>query len=175
MSRASDLELLERYESGCKVYDELYGEEQLEKYVSGLRLLPPHGRVVDVGCGTGLLVEFMAKTGLLSSVDLYVCVDISQCMARKAALRTMSLCSDKCLVVIADVYSLPFKDAEFDIAYSFSLINLLEDPVKALEEVGRVARKALATAVGSLGSFARLPKGWSSVGHVGKDHAYLHF
>jgi len=63
LGRASDRELVDRYEAGCEAYDELYLSEQLEKYEAALRLLRPRGRVVDVGCGTGLLVEYMAKGG----------------------------------------------------------------------------------------------------------------
>jgi len=80
LGRASDRELVDRYEAGCEAYDELYLSEQLEKYEAALRLLRPRGRVVDVGCGTGLLVEYMAREGLLEAVDLYVCVDVSGCM-----------------------------------------------------------------------------------------------
>lgn len=172
--RASDLELALRYELGCEGYDELYGEEQLDKYVSALRLMPPHGRVLDVGCGTGLLVEFMSSGGLINSVSAYFCVDISSCMTLKAKERAARACGDKCVVLQGDAYRLPFKDESFDVVYSFSLINLLERPAEALAEISRVARAALVTAVGPLGPLTDLPPGWIPIGPVGRDYGYVY-
>ena len=171
--RAGDLELAERYEAGCEAYDELYGEEQAAKYVAGLRLLRPRGRVVDVGCGTGLLIELLSSSGALDGVEYYVCVDVSSCMLRLAAERARRLCGGRCAVVQASAYSLPFRDKEFDVAYSFSVVNLLERPADALAEIARVSKSALATLVSRLPLPESVPPGWRPAGRVGSDVGYL--
>jgi ubiquinone/menaquinone biosynthesis C-methylase UbiE len=173
LGRASDRELADRYEAGCEAYDELYLSEQLEKYEAALRLLRPRGRVVDVGCGTGLLIEYMAREGLLEAVDLYVCVDVSGCMLERARQRALALCRGKCAVMQGDAYSLPFVDKAFDVGYSFSVVNLLERPEEALRELGRVSGSALATAIVKLGEPPQLPPGWARAGVAGKDAVYI--
>nr|MEB3844198.1 hypothetical protein [Desulfurococcales archaeon] len=64
----------EKYEATAQGYDELYRAEQYEKYFAALRRVPPSGRVLDAGCGTGLLIEFLALQGLLHNVEEYVCL-----------------------------------------------------------------------------------------------------
>ena len=172
--RASDLEVAERYDAGCEAYDELYSGEQGEKYEAVLKVLRPRGRVIDVGCGSGLLIEYMKARGLMDAVDLYVCVDVSSCMlglARERATR----CGAKCVLVQADAYNLPFRDGSFDVAYSVSVVNLLERPADAMAEMIRVSRQAVVTAPIKLGD-PGAPSGWIRIGLAGKDvvYAWLH-
>ncbi len=169
--RAGDLELALRYEAGCSAYDELYGEEQEEKFRLVARLVRPRGRVIDVGCGTGLLIDYLLRSGLLDAVELYVCIDVSACMLELARSRARA-CGSRCSLVQADAYSLPFNDFEFDVAYSVSVVNLLERPQEALKEIGRVAREAVATAPLKLGE-PQLPRGWRRAGVAGADVVFL--
>ena len=166
-----DRELATRYDYGAEAYDELYGQEQVEKYEVGLRLLPPRGRVIDVGCGTGLLLEYMASTGLLSDVEELVCVDISGSMLSLASRRISALCPGRCAAVIANAEALPFRDATFDVAYSFSVVNLLEYPAAAVAEIARVSRSSLVTLVPRVSDYR--PSGWRHAGMAGKDEAYV--
>lgn len=47
--------------------------------------------------------------------------------------------------VKADIHNLPFKDNEFDTAVMGDVLEHCYDPVKALREAGRVAKKVVAT------------------------------
>ncbi|MGC9072442.1 MAG: class I SAM-dependent methyltransferase [Acidilobus sp.] len=170
--RADDLELAGRYEAGCEAYDELYREEQIEKYEAVLNAVRPAGKVVDVGCGTGLLLEFIVGRGLANDVELYVCVDVSGCMLKIAKDRLARLCGGRCAMIQASAYGLPFKDGSFDIAYSVSVVNLLERPIEAMREVSRVADRAVVTSVTKLGDLER-PEGWGREGLAGRDAVYV--
>lgn len=140
--------------------------------MSAVKLLPPRGRVVDVGCGTGLIIEFLRSTGLLSQVEELVCLDVSSGMLSVASRRASEACGGKCSLVAGDALRLPFKDGSFDVAYSFSVINLLEDPAAAMNEVARVSRASLVTLVSRL-RVPEPPAGWRYAGPAGKDVAYV--
>lgn len=97
--------------------------------------------MLDAGCGTGLLLEYMAATGLLGGVSLYACVDYSPSMLARAAYRARVLCRGvDCLLVEGNVMSLPFHDSMFDVVYSFTVLDLVDDTLRAVEELLRVSR-----------------------------------
>ena len=57
------------------VYDNLYREEQFSKYKCMENLgFPARDLIIDVGCGTGLLYEYLSSKLMLSSIK-YVCID----------------------------------------------------------------------------------------------------
>jgi len=129
----------ERYEATAKGYDELYRAEQYEKFSITLKKAPPRGRVLDAGCGTGLLMEYMYTAGYLDNVSLYVCLDYSREMLRIARWRLSRICPDKCIVVEGNIMSLPFADRSFDYVYSFTVLDLVDSIEKAVTELIRVS------------------------------------
>ncbi len=131
----------ERYEATCKGYDELYRAEQYSKYMAALRRVPPRGLVLDAGCGTGLLAEYMAQAGVLDGLEGYVCVDYSPCMLGIARWRLSKICPPGlCLAVLGNVERLPFSDASFDVVYSFTVLDLVDDLEASVRELLRVSR-----------------------------------
>lgn len=130
----------ERYEATYTGYDELYRSEQYEKYLVALSRVQPRGVILDAGCGTGLLIEYMSVKGLLDAVDLLVCLDYSSGMTRIASWRIANLCSGRCMPVLGNVERLPFPDNAFDIVYSFTVLDLVDDLDKAIRELLRVSR-----------------------------------
>lgn len=134
-SGSKNLIIRERYEATCSSYDEVYRAEQFEKYFTALKRVPPRGKVLDAGCGTGLLVEFMALNGLLAHIEKLVCLDYSRCMSTTAQWRLRVLCPTKCSVIVGSVDSLPSKHGYFDVVYSFTVLDLVDKPLHALREL----------------------------------------
>ncbi|MCE4611310.1 MAG: methyltransferase domain-containing protein [Desulfurococcales archaeon] len=131
----------ERYEATCKGYDELYRAEQYAKYAVALKKVPPRGKVLDAGCGTALLAEYMKVAGLLDSVEVYVCLDYSPCMLNIALWRLSTLCSPgKCVGVLGNVEKLPLPSKHFDVVYSFTVLDLVDDLHSSVSELLRVSR-----------------------------------
>lgn len=85
-------------------------------------------RVLEVGCGTGLLLERVAP--LAKSA---VGVDLSPGMLVHARTRGLT-------VHEGSATALPFDDASFDLAYSFKVLAHVADITVALSEMTRVVR-----------------------------------
>ena len=65
-------------------------------------------------------------------------------------------------VSFADVQKLPFKDKEFGVAYSSHVLEHVDDPVRALQELDRVADKVVAV----------VPKWWAPHTWLYNDHQW---
>lgn len=88
-----------------------------------------HGaRVLELGCGTGLILERVAKVASEA-----VGVDFSEGMAQRARARGLD-------VRISDICSLPFEDARFDLTYAFKVLAHVPDVAGAIREAVRVTR-----------------------------------
>ncbi|MFP3310072.1 MAG: methyltransferase domain-containing protein [Acidilobus sp.] len=70
----------------------------------------------------------MVFEGPLNNVNEFAHTDVSGSMLSKALSIISALCSDGCTTIPANAESLPFRDAQFDVAYSFHVANLLERP-----------------------------------------------
>ena len=117
------------YDAIAPGYDELYGEEQRRKYFSGFKLLKPDRKVLDVGCGTALLLESLPKG------TYYLGIDKSLGMLKIAAKRVKGRPAD---LVLADAQLLPLRSSSFRTCYSFTMLQNVESPETALEEMKRV-------------------------------------
>ena len=95
--------------------------EVIERYGAG-------GRVLEVGCGTGLLLE--RTYGFASSA---AGIDLSAGMLAKARERGL-------LVALGDATALPFANASFDVVCSFKVLPHVADIRAALSEMARVTR-----------------------------------
>ena len=70
---------VELYNITAKGYDELYRDEQYSKYSYVFEKgFVSRGTVIDVGCGTGLLYEYIVSNGY--SFDKYICIEPSYSM-----------------------------------------------------------------------------------------------
>ncbi len=90
--------------------------------------LPRHGRLLDVGCGTGDLVRQARAAGLDA-----IGVDPDPEMAALAA----GLLGED--VVVAGLPDLPYADDGFDIALASFVLNHVDHPRAAARELARVA------------------------------------
>jgi ubiquinone/menaquinone biosynthesis C-methylase UbiE len=86
------------------------------------------GRVLEVGCGTGLILGRLAPEAACAYG-----VDLSPNMLQGARDRGLS-------VALGSATSLPFPDDSFDLVCSFKVLAHVPDIEKALREIARVTR-----------------------------------
>jgi SAM-dependent methyltransferase len=102
-----------------------------------LSLVPERnaGRLLDIGTGTGRVLELLAPR-----ISQGVGVDASKAMLALARSRLARPGLSHCSVRLADMYRLPFPDATFDLAVMQMVLHYAEDPPGVLDELGRVLR-----------------------------------
>ena len=119
------------YDETAKGYNELHGEEQLNK----LRIIADEIKVskdtklLDVGCGTGL----SAKVFNCNIVG----IDPAEKLLEQAPFKTLK----------AKAESLPFKDHEFDVVIAVTSIHNFDNIEKGLKEIKRVGKDRFALTV----------------------------
>jgi len=86
------------------------------------------GRVLEVGCGTGLILTRLAPEAACAYG-----LDLSPNMLHKARHRGLP-------VVLGSATSLPFPDDSFDLVCSFKVLAHVQDIEQALREMVRVTR-----------------------------------
>ncbi|WP_439598740.1 ArsR/SmtB family transcription factor [Falsiroseomonas sp.] len=92
-------------------------------------------RLVDIGSGTGRLLEVLA--GRCASA---LGVDASREMLALARARLSERGLNHCAVRQADMYRLPLPDSAFDAATLQMVLHYAEDPAAALAEAARVLK-----------------------------------
>ena len=95
--------------------------ELVERYARGKDVL-------EVGCGTGLILGRVAKFAASAKG-----IDLSPGMLEKAKARGLD-------VAQASATELPFPDASVDVAYSFKVLAHVPDIAHAMAEMARVVR-----------------------------------
>ncbi len=96
---------------------------------------PAPGRLLDVGAGTGRLLELLAPR-----VERGLGVDASRAMLALARSRLAKPELAHCAVRQADMYRLPLADASFDTIILQMVLHYAEDPAAAMAEAARVLR-----------------------------------
>lgn len=128
-------------------YSSRFGKVRLrEKLIDALRLRGDE-QVLDVGCGSGLLLIGAAKrlsTGQAVGVDIWRSGDLSN-TGRESTLRNARLegVEERIRVEEGDVRALPFEEGTFDGAVSLNVVHNIakrEEREKALMEVIRVLK-----------------------------------
>jgi SAM-dependent methyltransferase len=104
--------------------------ETVERFVASL----PPGRVLDIGCGTGFLTQFLrgSVVGVDQSAEV---LELARARLPGAEL------------ICAEVPPLPFGDCAFDLAFSSNLYSHLETAAARAEFVAEALRVASALVV----------------------------
>lgn len=127
---ARKLELKRRYGETAPVYERRYEQIQREKYEIVTENLSRAGKVLDLGCGTGMLLSELARrsgfaVGIDSSLEM---LELARKRRGNAAL------------VLADADHLPFADRSFDAVVSVTLLQNMPNPAATVKEVARVTK-----------------------------------
>lgn len=93
----------------------------LDKYFS------QGGKMLDVGCGTGAVMEFLKSRGDVSGVDM--------------SDEALAYCRQKGLKVEKGLANeIPYKENTFDAVFALDVLEHLDDPVGAVKEARRVLK-----------------------------------
>lgn len=116
-------------------YNKRYIEEQKNKYKHALfhLELSPNNKILDVGCGSGLLFSFLS-----SKVKTIVGIDISNELLQKAKKEKNN---KKIQLIQADADHLPFQNNKFDIIFAFTVLQNMPAPMNTIKEMKLVAKK----------------------------------
>ncbi len=130
-------------------------DRSIEQLIMALLDPRPGERLLDIGCGHGNHLLLCSRLSLnLNGIDA------SPCMIQKAGKRLGHICTFK--TGIAE--DLPFDDNEFDLAILINTLEFLDNPLEALREAGRVAKRKV---------FVGVINGLSWNGLVKKMQGYL--
>jgi ubiquinone/menaquinone biosynthesis C-methylase UbiE len=149
---------VERYDRWAPSYDESALRPAFEAAHAAVlrmivRLARRPGRILDIGCGTGLLLRRASR--LFPGSDL-VGVDVSGGM-----LATAGAAPGRMAFVQARAEHLPFPDEAFDLVLATMSIRHWADPAAGLWEIGRVLGP------GGLFGLADVPSGMPPAGRRG--------
>jgi SAM-dependent methyltransferase len=96
---------------------------------------PPRGADwLDVGCGTGAFTELIQRESRPRSV---AAIDASPAQIARAAAKSWAQSVE---LRIGDARELPYGDAQFGVVVSALVLNLIDEPQRAVAEMARVAR-----------------------------------
>jgi len=126
--------------------------------------LPEHGRILDVGSGTGSLALAIAERNGHAEV---LGIDPSKEYVEYANSRNPF--PNRANFEVGDAQQLHFPDASFDAALSLLMFNFIPHPMKALMELGRVTKPGgkLSAAVWDYGEgMQMLRMFWDAAVHV---------
>lgn len=107
-----------------------WNDLQVRKLERVAKCVRPGETVLDVGCNSGYMVDFLPKTCEVHGVDL------SPELVEKAKARLVS-------AQVAGAHNLPFPDKSFDVVLFLGVIEYVFDPEAVMKELARVARRAI--------------------------------
>jgi len=146
MSGVKVEKIRQHYDAIAGIYDIHYDRPRGRCYHTHISThvmdaLPKGGRLLDIGCGTGLFVEKYVKKG-----GTAVGIDISRNMIKKARVR----CPGS-LFTLGTGDGLPFCNDSFDAVSSLLVFTYLKDPQAMLDEAYRVLKPGGSISICTLG------------------------
>ena len=103
-----------------------------------LRHLEPGMSVLDCGCGPGTITQGIAE---IVAPGRVVGCDLEPGMVARAAAEAEGKGLDNLSFQVGNILDLPFEDNTFDAVMSCAVTEHLSEPVKAMSELGRVAKQ----------------------------------
>ena len=103
-----------------------------------LRHLEPGMSVLDCGCGPGTITQGIAE---IVAPGRVVGCDLEPGMVARATAEAEGKGLDNLSFQVGNILDLPFEDNTFDAVMSCAVTEHLSEPVKAMSELGRVAKQ----------------------------------
>lgn len=127
-------------ETDAVEYDSMdFTEVNLAFATRALELAPSRGRVLDVGTGTARIPILMLQQ---TKTDITIlATDLSQEMLKvgKRNVEALGL-GGRLILQLVDAKGLPFKEREFDMVISNSVVHHIPEPLTLFGEVARVVK-----------------------------------
>ena len=111
-------------------------EELHSRATAALASLAPGARVLDVPCGSGIVLRDLPEAHALR----YVAADISPAMLRRTRTEAERLGLAGIETKEADVHRLDDPDHTYDLVLTFTGLHCFPDPAMAVHELARVLR-----------------------------------
>jgi ubiquinone/menaquinone biosynthesis C-methylase UbiE len=129
-------DVMQRYDLTAHIYDIRYAEEQTAKIEAVMESInmEKEGSVLDVGCGTGLLFEYVAN-----KAEAIIGLDISRETLLQAKRRARKFAN--IFLVLADSDNVPLKEDVFSHVFALTLIQNTPNPPKTLNEIKQVSKQ----------------------------------
>jgi len=130
MNWAKKRKLISGYDRERCIYDAKYSEEQRSKISTALGgvKINHEDLILDVGCGTGILFDYLAH-----SSRLIVGLDFSKGLLSQAKKRAGTLQNAE--LILADADYLPLKSDFFDEVFAFTLLQNSPVPSETLRQM----------------------------------------
>lgn len=146
-----------------RAQDEVFAK-LLDNYLVRL-ILPPSARVLEVGCGTGAMLRYLARrddfTGKAFGVDQ--CNHFIEAANRFARAEHVD---DRLDFRVGDAHHLDFPHASFDVVIAHTLISHVTAPLAVLSEMARVVRPG--------GTVVIFDGDYASLTYAFPDHGFGH-
>ena len=124
------------YDVHSMFYDATFGrlvKRRIERAINHMNIAPTD-RVLDLGIGTGVSLNFYPNRGRIVGVDL------SAGMLREARKKIRERGLEHASVFQANALELPFADDTFDHVFISHVISVVSDPYRLVQEAQRVAK-----------------------------------
>ncbi len=153
--------IIARLESRAK--DEIFAS-LFDKYVPQLAL-PPSAQVLEIGCGTGAMMRFLAHRVDFSGKAFGVDQSLPFIEAARQFAQEENV-SNRVDFRVGDAHKLDFPSATFDAVIAHTLISHVTDPSEVIREMARVVRPG--------GTVAIFDGDYASLTYAFPDHEFGH-
>ncbi|MFX1571162.1 MAG: class I SAM-dependent methyltransferase [Promethearchaeota archaeon] len=136
--------IIRKYNSTAYFYDKRYATIQEMKYEIAIKEFKLNRkRILDMGCGTGLLYEYLVNSTKNYEVSkyIYIGIDISWNMLLTFKSKMSQMGHLNPILILCDIENLPIRNKTLDSVFSLTSFQNLPYIEKGIEEMLRVSKK----------------------------------
>ena len=136
--------IIEKYNSTAYFYDMRYATIQEMKYEIVIKDYNLNGKIIiDMGCGTGLLFEYLLNSITYHGIIryIYIGIDISWSMLLEFKSKISQIGLSNPILILSDIENLPFRNNTFNSVFSLTSFQNLPNIKEGIRESLRVCKK----------------------------------